>query len=316
MTAIVTTDLTTKVVGGTGVFDELMDAVSAHLQSEYTKKRITGSNYSEVYLGAMQSVLSQSIQFLLQKDISDKQADLINQQISNAVSEGLLIDEQRAKLTKELETDGLLDKQVLQVGAQINQTDAQTTLLGTENTKAGSENTLILAQKSKVDSDKLVSDQQLVHLTQQTSTEIERTTLVQREQASATATTDNMLERTLGAQFTRTDLMPAQKTKLVNESALVLQKHESERAQTSDTLLDNVTAVVGNLGAQKGLFKKQTEGYDRNNEYKLTKLMVDAFNVGVGSNDGRNSATAGLADPDVKEVLDAARAKYPGFENT
>lgn len=61
-------DLTTKTVGGTGVFDGLMAAVSAHLAVQAEKQRITGSDYAKVYLGAIQAVMQFGVQFLLGKD--------------------------------------------------------------------------------------------------------------------------------------------------------------------------------------------------------------------------------------------------------
>lgn len=310
MTVITKADLTTKQVGGTGVFDELMTTVSAHLQAEFKNQRITGTDYSKVYLGAMQSVMSQSIQFLLQKEISGKQADLLTEQIKTQI-------EQTATLTKALEANGLLDKQVLAVIAQINQTDAQTTLLGTQNTKTGSENALVQSQQAKVDAEKLVVDKQLLNVVQTTLTEAERTELTAKQILAATAETAGVVERTLGAAYNRTDILPAQKAKLLNESKLVDQKIETEHAQTSDTLTNGITAVAGNLGSQKNIQTKQAEGYDRNNEYKLTKLMLDTFNVGVGSAVGtRDAALAGVNDAEVKQVLDAARSKMIGFANT
>ncbi|NRA77139.1 MAG: hypothetical protein HRU18_02930 [Pseudoalteromonas sp.] len=310
MTVITNADLTDKRVGGSGIFDELMTTVNAHLQEEFSKKRITGTDYSKVYLGAMQSVMSQSIQFLLQKEISANQADLLAEQIKTQV-------EQTATLTKALVANGLLDKQVLSVVADINQTDAQTTLLGTQNTKTGSENALVLANELKVDAEKLVVDAQLANVTQGTLTEVQKTALTTEQVAAAQAETASIIEKTLGMALNRTDILPAQATKLINEAALVIQKHQTEKAQTSNTLIDGTTVVAGNSGAQKALQDKQAEGYDRNSEYKLTKLMLDTFNVGVGSAAGtRDAATAGVNDAEIKQVLDAARSKMPGFENT
>lgn len=315
MTTITTAQLTTKVVGGNGVFDELMDAVSAHLKVQFKAGRITGTDYSRVYSEAMVAVLGQSIQFLLQKEVSGNQADLIAQQLINTTTEelnivkqGLNLDEQRAVITKSLILNGQLDKDVLATVAKINQTDAQTTLLGTENTKSGSENSLIIAQELKVDAEKLVVDTQLLSIVQATLTEVEKTALAVLQKAEVSASTLNIQEKTLGAAFTRTSILPAQSTKLTNEGALVIQKTQSEKGVTSNTLIDGTTPVAGTSGAQKALYAKQTEGYDRNNEYKIAKLYGDIFNVGVGSNDGRTSATAGVDDAQIKIVLDQARS--------
>lgn len=57
--------LTTQSLSGTGVFDVLMNATKLHLKEEYDSERITGSEYTTLYLGAMTSVMQQSVQFLL-----------------------------------------------------------------------------------------------------------------------------------------------------------------------------------------------------------------------------------------------------------
>lgn len=69
------TDITTGAVDGDGVFDKLMAAGEAHLRQEYDRNRITGKEYSTVYLGMMQSAMSSAIQYLS----ASKQADLLAQ---------------------------------------------------------------------------------------------------------------------------------------------------------------------------------------------------------------------------------------------
>ena len=57
-------ELTTKALDGTGAFDVLMETTRLHLIREYDEDRITKDEYATVYLGAMQSVLANSVQFL------------------------------------------------------------------------------------------------------------------------------------------------------------------------------------------------------------------------------------------------------------
>lgn len=57
--------LTTIAVDGTGAFDVLMRATKLHLVEEFEAGRITGNEYTTVYLGALSAVLQTSIQFLL-----------------------------------------------------------------------------------------------------------------------------------------------------------------------------------------------------------------------------------------------------------
>jgi hypothetical protein len=68
VTPIDLAQLTTAVVGGTGSVDVLMSSMKAHLLEEYEAGRITGSEYSKVYLGLTQQVLQNATQFTLGKD--------------------------------------------------------------------------------------------------------------------------------------------------------------------------------------------------------------------------------------------------------
>jgi hypothetical protein len=60
--------LTTGVVGGTGVFDRLMASLTAHLKVEYTANRISGAEYTKAYIGVMAAALQTAEHFLLTKD--------------------------------------------------------------------------------------------------------------------------------------------------------------------------------------------------------------------------------------------------------
>jgi len=51
-------DLTTRVIGGAGVFDSLMDAFKAHLREEMDKNRITGAEYTKAYIALSESAMS------------------------------------------------------------------------------------------------------------------------------------------------------------------------------------------------------------------------------------------------------------------
>jgi hypothetical protein len=76
-------------VTGTGVFDDLMEAVNAHLDAQFNLGRLTGADYATVYLGAVQSSMQQSVAFILGKQQADKQADLIDKQILTEVKKTL-----------------------------------------------------------------------------------------------------------------------------------------------------------------------------------------------------------------------------------
>ena len=80
---IAITDVTTGTIDGDGVFDKLMAAGEVHLLREYKATRITGKEYSTVYLGLIQSAMAQAIQFLS----TSKQADLLVQKTVTELAE-------------------------------------------------------------------------------------------------------------------------------------------------------------------------------------------------------------------------------------
>jgi hypothetical protein len=91
-------DLTTNEIEGSGVFDELMRSVKAHLKEEFEQGRITPVNYSSVYLGALDSTLAQSVKFLLEKDKISLENELVEEQKANLIKQGVILDLEAEKL--------------------------------------------------------------------------------------------------------------------------------------------------------------------------------------------------------------------------
>lgn len=60
---------------GTGIFDKLMETVNKNIETQYLNNRITGSDYANVYLSSMQAALSQSVQYILQEQLTEAQID-------------------------------------------------------------------------------------------------------------------------------------------------------------------------------------------------------------------------------------------------
>ena len=83
---------------GSGVFDVLIAAVNKNIEIQFNKGRITGHNYAEVYLGGMQAVLQQSVEFLLRKDLTEAQTDIAKQQAITAYVERIGKDKEVAKM--------------------------------------------------------------------------------------------------------------------------------------------------------------------------------------------------------------------------
>ena len=86
-TDILLTSLTEGTLTGSGVFDKLMSAVNVHIEEQFSKSRIKDSEYATVYLGAMQTVIAESMQFVLTEKQSEAQTDQTIQQTASVLKD-------------------------------------------------------------------------------------------------------------------------------------------------------------------------------------------------------------------------------------
>ena len=86
-TTIDVADITDGTMTGAGSFDLFAKAMSNHLRSEYDAGRLNGSDYANVYVGAIQNALSQSIQFELSRVQAGFAADLTEEQVQTQVNQ-------------------------------------------------------------------------------------------------------------------------------------------------------------------------------------------------------------------------------------
>jgi len=61
------TTVTNGVSNGTGILDTMMNTVNLYLEDQYQRKRLLGTDYANVLLGAIQAVTAQAVQFALQE---------------------------------------------------------------------------------------------------------------------------------------------------------------------------------------------------------------------------------------------------------
>lgn len=156
MADIELTNLTdsTNADNGTGVFDKLIQSVEQHIESQYKAGRITGNDYSSVYLGSMQSVLSESVKFLLSEQQVEKEVDLLSEQIISEQKKneaGGLIDLEKKKNQEQI------DLIIAQTAAQYEGIDAsrkdtnRKNLLNSKQViKIGKESELLTTQNSEL----------------------------------------------------------------------------------------------------------------------------------------------------------------------
>lgn len=90
------TSVTDGVSNGTGALDRLMNTINLYLDDQYTRGRIKGTDYANVLLGSIQSVLAASLQFTLTEKVNEAQIALYDRQ-----KEGFA-DDAKQKLLKTL----------------------------------------------------------------------------------------------------------------------------------------------------------------------------------------------------------------------
>ena len=68
-------------ITGEGIFDDLMESVNKHLTAQFKLGRITGSDYAQVYLAAMQAAMQNANQFILGRQRADAEAEYLRAQM-------------------------------------------------------------------------------------------------------------------------------------------------------------------------------------------------------------------------------------------
>ena len=91
---------------GTGVFDTLIAAVNKNIEIQYNKGRITGKDYAEAYVLALQTTLQQSVEFLLRRDLTEAQLE------DTMASVRLKAQQEATSYTEQVK----LDKEVAMIG--------------------------------------------------------------------------------------------------------------------------------------------------------------------------------------------------------
>ncbi|AWH15479.1 hypothetical protein [Pseudomonas phage 98PfluR60PP] len=181
-------DLTEGKIGGTGVFDVLMETAGLHVQREFDKNRIKGQDYAQVYLTAMQYVLQNSSVFLLQKDEAANKALLVQAQIDLTKLQGELL---QKEIDRELLTRDLLEAQAAKVRAE-------TVNIITENDSLLAQQCLLKAQYDLTMVQKLQTTAQTSLVQQKIATEkaqtvdvgIDENSVIGRQKALYKAQTD------------------------------------------------------------------------------------------------------------------------------
>ena len=150
MASVTLNDLTNELVSapGDGVFDVLMQTVELRLQAQYDQDRITGSDFSKVYLGAMQEVLKTSVAFLLNKDKSAMEAAILEATVEKQWGYDVTTDVDGGLVLGASTGTGLIDYQVTDAQNKVDLTIGQVAKVYADVALVGQQQESELAQTS------------------------------------------------------------------------------------------------------------------------------------------------------------------------
>lgn len=317
-TPITLDDLTTATVEGSGVFDVLMRANKAHLEQEFKLNRIKGTDYSNVYLGSLQAVLSAAMQFTLSRekqnldsllqvkqielsqlnqvklqaeiDQTYAQTNLVEQQKTNLTAEALNIPKQGALLDAQ---KGVQTQQVSNLVAEFARTNKQALQIDAQTANIIEEGLNIPKMGTKIDADAALTTQQKINLISEELGIDARTALTtqQKDNAATEKTVLVAQECKLRAEY---DSILANNLRVASEKALLDQKKITEQAQTAAGFVD----VDSVLGKQKALYEAQATGYKRDAEQKAAEIMFKSWATRKTTDDATEvNDTNKLSDP-------------------
>jgi hypothetical protein len=264
-------DFTGGELEGAGLFDELMRTVSSHLKNEYDTGRIAGAEYSTVYLGSMNGAMQTSSQFILSMERTNKEIELMDEQILQAKKQNELLD---------------LQKEQLVIG---------------NATATYNLDFMLPKQYEKLTSEVAMTAQQVLLIQEQVSTQQKQQLQITAQIALTGKQEDLVDEQIIGATFQYTEptagLLYAQYTKAMKEVDILAQKKITEDAQTQGT----EATVSGLVGKEMTLKQVQGDSFLRDSEQKAAKLYADAFQIMYSVNpDGDLGSTS---DPNYWGIL-------------
>lgn len=269
-TAIKPEDLATGEQQGSGFFEEIMRSVSSMVQTEYSKGRIQGDMYAQVFSNTLGAALQTANQFVLQYPVANKQMTLIDAQIQQTDEQTELV---KAQIRNMDADTAIKTKQLLVMDKQMEQLDKQIALVDKQIEQATAQIDMMKKQEALL-------DEQILKTVQETE-------LTRNNAANALNTHTTITKQQL---------------KLDVETELLNQKVKTESAQIND-LVDGLN-VEGVVGKQKGLIEAQTKGFHTDGLLKGTKTYVDTWTVRQ-STDGATADTAGLQDSEIMKMLNA-----------
>lgn len=306
-------------LNGNGTFDHFLAAVKAHLTEEFTSQRIRGTDYANVYMGSLNVILQQAVQFELNRQSAALQADLVEAQIRRTEAEIIGINKQNALVDKQiLKMDQeilVMEKEVIMADAKIENLQHQNTLIQAQIEKMGKEILLVdeqvlnmqverqkmNAEVSLMGKQELKLDQDIEVAKQQVLTATEQVNLIKQQVINLAAELNKMNAEIAFTEQKTTNsgqeyfLLQEQVKKAKEEVTYTQQRTKTEMSQIYDTI-DGVT-VAGQVGRKNTLYTRQADGFLRDAEQKAAKIYTDIWNISKSADPNGLFPVQLLADP-------------------
>ena len=263
MSEILITDLTNKtnIAEGTGIYDLLMTSIDLQLTDQWDLGRMTGAEYASVYSSALQAVLSESSKFLLNKEIADKQADLliaqteeVNEKIDSVIAQTAQYYESIKASQDQTIRENLLNN------ATISKLTEEIALLTSKNLEQ-------VAETARKDEEHEVK-----------ITDANYGIAIKVQQEYALREKNGFIETTY-AYYADSDpghVTLLYTTDITNVEGAIVSTTTTDGVGTSTTALDKLI-----LAAKDKLINAQTLGFASDTKQKLLKQMQDGFAVAL-----------------------------------
>lgn len=260
-------ELTQGTVGGTGVFDVLMQAVKAHLKGEFEAGRIRGTDYANAYTMSVGQVLSEASQYAIQRAKLEAELKLLDAQLARTAAESMNL----------IKQGSILDSQLCKSEAEIARINIETTYKVPEEVKALRKQTML----TQVQTDQVKAQTQGISVDNRMK-EFQMEFILPKELAiketQLSISMKEILLKEKQIELTAYELLhklPADVALVTAQNELYTQKTVTEKAQ-----VDNTVVGAGSvIDLSNKLLGEQANAYIVNANQTAAKLMIDTWVV-------------------------------------
>lgn len=260
-------ELTEGKLDGNGVFDKLMKTFELHLEREYNKQRIRGTDYANAYIGLINNALNQVSNYALEKSKLPLELQLLEAQIHKIATDTIVATKQ----------GGLID-------AQIHKEMAQTEMLHLE-------------MEYKFPKELALIDEQIANMKAEIALKEKELALRDKQLAISVIELGIKEQQLRLAEYELQVKAPAEVRSINAQADLYNQKVVTEKAQTDASVIGKGSVIDHN----NKVLAQQAISYDNDSKLKATSMLVDTWKV--RRNDDPDEAPVNdinkLADPNI-----------------